>query len=247
MRWRFQQLELRWHQGDGFINNSSLLFHFLATWHAVSSARRYLYQKPIQLPITTKQQIKIFQSPPLQGVEAQSFCNTEMQKEAEEMPIEDDFWPTKNEWLMYLRLMVTSTLVHPMADLWLWLILFQKHVSSLDFMKLIHSRQGMKWDIWCGRCPTPRYRYRASKIQINAHTVTDWKEFCEGRVLPLTDITHFTLFSNACSLDFLYPRLYRDGPWRSLNLCMCCGGLLILVLFWIVQQTSTEHRLSVKH
>lgn len=148
MRWRFQQLELRWYQGDGFINNSSLLFHFLATWHAVSSARRYLYQKPIQLPITTKQQIKIFQSPPLQGVEAQSFCNTEMQKAAEETPIEGDFWPTKNEWLMYLRLMVTSTLVHPMADLWLWLLLFQKHVSSLDFMKLIHSRQGMKYLVW---------------------------------------------------------------------------------------------------
>lgn len=122
-----------------------------------------------------------------------------------------------------------------------WLTYGSDSFYFKNFMKLIHSRQGMKWDIWCGRCP------RARKIHINAHTVTDWKEFCEGRVLPLTDITHFTFFSNACSLDFLYPRLYRDGPWRSLNLCMCCGGLLTLAFFWIVQQTSTEHRLSAKH
>jgi len=60
---RFQTLELRNHQGDGFINNSSLLFHFLVKWLAVSSTRRYLYQKPIQLPIKTKQQIKDISEP----------------------------------------------------------------------------------------------------------------------------------------------------------------------------------------
>lgn len=151
----------------------------------------------------------------------------------------------KNEQLVYLRLLVTSTLVHPMADLLLWLILSQKYVSSLGFMKLIHSRQGMKWDIWCGRSP------RASKIQINAHPVTDWQGFCEGRVLPLTDITHFTFIPDARSLDFLYPRLYRDSPCRSLTLCMCRGGPLISVLLfshlWIVQHTSTEHRFRDKH
>lgn len=141
MRWRFRLLELRWHQGDGFINNSSLLFHFLATWHAVSLARRYLYQKPSQLPITTKQQIKIFQSPPHPGSGATEFLQHRNTEGSRENANRGWLLTNKNERLMYLRLMVMSTLVHPMGDLLLWVILSQKYVSSLDFMKLVHSRQ----------------------------------------------------------------------------------------------------------
>jgi len=51
-------MELKDYWDDSFINNSSLLFHFLVKWLAALSTMRYHYQKPIQLQINTKQQTK---------------------------------------------------------------------------------------------------------------------------------------------------------------------------------------------
>ena len=51
-------MELKYYWDDSFINNSSLLFHLLVKRFAALSTMRYLYQKPIQILINTKQQIK---------------------------------------------------------------------------------------------------------------------------------------------------------------------------------------------
>lgn len=131
-----------------------------------------------------------------------------MQKEAEEKPIEAYFWLIEMRDLCISNWWWLPHWFYLMPDLLLWLtnVLSHKCLSSLNCMKLVHSRQGMKWDIWYGSHPT------VNQTQINAHMVTDWKRYREGRILPLTAITHFMLIR---SLMFFGFSLFTEYTWMA--------------------------------